>query len=135
MNSRGMRMVSFEYILSFVTTCVNKFTLNIAVAANYPFDDHQAPPFSTLMDICRDAAEWLNRDKDNVVAIHCKAGKGRTGTVIAAILLHLGEAEDAEKAMEIYGDARTKNKRVRHNRGVCLFFSLGCSFIVNTYRV
>ncbi|CAO3614533.1 unnamed protein product [Mucor hiemalis] len=80
-------------------------------AANFPFDDHQAPPFSTLIDICNDASEWLKRDKNNVIAIHCKAGKGRTGTVIAAILLNLGVTDNAEKAMGMYVEARTKNKK------------------------
>ncbi|GAA5814673.1 hypothetical protein MFLAVUS_008172 [Mucor flavus] len=80
-------------------------------AANYPFEDHQAPPFDTLIKFCRDASEWLQKDEKNVVAIHCKAGKGRTGTVIAALLLHLGMADDAVTAMEIYGKERTDNSK------------------------
>lgn len=74
---------------------------------NYPFLDHQAPPFTTLVNVCEDAAEYLSRDTKNVVAIHCKAGKGRTGTVIAALLLRLKLADDALTALKIYDQQRT----------------------------
>jgi phosphatidylinositol-3,4,5-trisphosphate 3-phosphatase/dual-specificity protein phosphatase PTEN len=83
------------------------------LAANFPFHDHQAPPFSTLVGFCKDASEWLEKDEENVVAIHCKAGKGRTGTVIAALLLHLNLTDDADKAMDMYGEERTNNTRVQ----------------------
>ncbi|KAI9481348.1 MAG: putative phosphatidylinositol-3,4,5-trisphosphate 3-phosphatase [Benjaminiella poitrasii] len=78
-------------------------------AANYPFLDHQAPPFSILVDFCIDASGWLRQNEGNVVAIHCKAGKGRTGTVIAALLLHLKLADNAAEAIELYGRQRTEN--------------------------
>jgi protein-tyrosine phosphatase len=90
----------------------------IVPAANYPFLDHQAPPFSILADFCADASSWLNQDKNNVVAIHCKAGKGRTGTVIAALLLFTGEASDAQEAIDIYGRQRTENMKVIYNKGL-----------------
>ncbi|KAG0736429.1 hypothetical protein G6F57_010089 [Rhizopus arrhizus] len=80
-------------------------------AANYPFLDHQAPPFRTLIDFCKDTWEWLSTDERHVVVIHCKAGKGRTGTVIACLLLHLGEARDAVEAMAIYAEKRTRDRK------------------------
>ena len=32
--------------------------------------------FRQLVDFCTDVREWLNSDPENVVAIHCKGGKG-----------------------------------------------------------
>lgn len=79
--------------------------------SNYPFPDHQAPPFTTLVNFCEDAAEYLSRDEKNAVAIHCKAGKGRTGTVIAALLLRLKLADNAITALEIYAKERTTDSQ------------------------
>lgn len=42
---------------------------------------------------CSDATAWLLADPGrNVVVVHCKAGKGRTGALICALLLHLVSA-------------------------------------------
>ena len=41
---------------------------------------------------------FLQEDEQNVVAVHCKAGKGRTGTVIAAYMLFAQEFESHEEA-------------------------------------
>ena len=58
------------------------------VSTCIPFLDHNCPPFQLLVDYMHDADAWLRADPRNVIAIHCKAGKGRTGLVIAAYLLH-----------------------------------------------
>ncbi len=42
-----------------------------------------------MQEFCHDAAAYLAQHPDNVVAVHCKAGKGRTGMLICALLLHL----------------------------------------------
>jgi len=55
----------------------------------FGFDDHNPPPLSLLVRLCNEASEFLTEDKKNVVAIHCKGGKGRTGVVTASILLKL----------------------------------------------
>ena len=49
--------------------------------------DHHSPPLDTLWTLCNTLHSWLSMDQRNVAVLHCKAGKGRTGTAIAAYLL------------------------------------------------
>lgn len=77
--------------------------------ASYPFDDHSPCPFKMLVKFCQDAAEFLARDSRNCAVVHCKAGKGRTGLVIASLLLHVQHCGSAEQALELYGRYRTSN--------------------------
>lgn len=54
---------------------------------NVGFPDHHPPPFDLLWTVAVSMDRWLRADPANVCVVHCQAGKGRTGTVIAAALL------------------------------------------------
>lgn len=73
----------------------------------FPFDDHNAPPFTIFIPFCRSVDEWLKQHPDNVCVIHCKAGKGRTGVMICAYMCYDGTQETAEKSLEFYAMRRT----------------------------
>ena len=45
----------------------------------------------------------------NVIAVHCKAGKGRTGLVLCCYMQFTEECKSPEEALAVYGHARTQN--------------------------
>ncbi|ELP87504.1 phosphatidylinositol-3,4,5-trisphosphate 3-phosphatase and dual-specificity protein phosphatase PTEN, putative [Entamoeba invadens IP1] len=77
----------------------------------FPFDDHNAPEFRIIPQLCKDVDEYLKADPKNVIALHCKAGKGRTGLMSAAFLVYMLDALNAHEAIDFYGTARTFNKK------------------------
>ena len=77
----------------------------------FPFQDHEAPPLNLISPFCEDAKKFLDEDPKNVVAIHCLAGKGRTGTLISCLLLYLGELDTAADCLKYYGLMRVDNGR------------------------
>lgn len=77
------------------------------VVTGFRFYDHSPPPFKLVRACCEDMAAWLRGDPERVVAVHCKAGKGRTGLMIACYLLLSGAAKSADEALKQFGDART----------------------------
>ena len=70
---------------------------------HFPFKDHEAPPLNLIRPFCEDAKKFLDEDKENVVSIHCKAGKGRTGTFICCLLLYMKFFETADECLLYYG--------------------------------
>lgn len=63
---------------------------------------------------CRNVDEFLvmfDEEPRSVVAVHCKAGKGRTGLMVSCYLLHSGLCRTARQALELYARKRTQNKK------------------------
>ncbi|KAF8982646.1 hypothetical protein BGZ46_000895 [Entomortierella lignicola] len=71
----------------------------------FPFPDHSPPPFQLIHPFCEDVSDWLHTKDGNVVAVHCKAGKGRTGVMLCSFLVHCGAT--ANDAIKLYGEKRT----------------------------
>lgn len=77
--------------------------------ASFPFDDHCPCPFHLLIGFCEDAHEFLKQDERNIIAVHCKAGKGRTGLVLCCFMLFEGYFKAAKASLEHYAEKRTLN--------------------------
>uniref|UniRef100_K3WTT8 Phosphatidylinositol-3,4,5-trisphosphate 3-phosphatase n=1 Tax=Globisporangium ultimum (strain ATCC 200006 / CBS 805.95 / DAOM BR144) TaxID=431595 RepID=K3WTT8_GLOUD len=80
-------------------------------AACYPIEDHNVPTFEQLTAFCEHAAAWLNADPDRVVALHCKAGKGRAGMMACMLLVRMQYANSAAAAIERYNRVRVRDLR------------------------
>lgn len=81
---------------------------------HYPWPDHHPPPFALIPLIMGSMRNWL-REKSvegRVVVVHCKAGKGRSGTVSCSYLIS-EEGWTPEDAM-----ARFTERRMRQGFGV-----------------
>lgn len=57
---------------------------------HYPWPDHHPPPFALIPNIVASMRNWLKHPEDGkgrVAVVHCKAGKGRSGTVACSYLI------------------------------------------------
>ena len=70
------------------------------------FFDHNCPPLALIPKFCEAAKAWLDADEANVIAVHCEAGKSRTGLMICSLLLHMGMETVPEECVRNYGNAR-----------------------------
>ena len=77
--------------------------------ACFPFKDHEAPPLNLMRPFCEDAKKFLDEDKDNIIAVHCKAGKGRTGTFICCLLMYMNIFDSSDECLQYYGMMRVEN--------------------------
>ncbi|KAK5577510.1 hypothetical protein RB653_002452 [Dictyostelium firmibasis] len=72
--------------------------------------DNHSPSLGLLLYAIQVIHKWLSEDPKNVVAIHCLAGLGRTGTLIVAYLLTSLYEGRKEEALQLFASQRTTSK-------------------------
>ena len=78
----------------------------------FPFIDHQPCPIKLMLEFCIDICLYLFRYPDGICAIHCKAGKGRTGVMIVCYMIFAGICNDSVEALKVFGKLRSVNGKV-----------------------
>ena len=73
----------------------------------FPATDHNPCPIKLILEFCLDICLYLLKNPKGVAAIHCKAGKGRTGVMICSYLVFSHLCETSEKAFRYYARIRT----------------------------
>jgi phosphatidylinositol-3,4,5-trisphosphate 3-phosphatase and dual-specificity protein phosphatase PTEN len=79
----------------------------------FAWPDHYPPPIDVLFRACQNMHFWLCQDVENVIVVNCRAGKGRTGTLICCYLLYCQRIHDTRSALKYY-----KFKRFKKGGGV-----------------
>ena len=98
------------YNLSGIPYNYDKFAEQVK---EFPWEDHYPPPIDLLFSACKSIETWLESNILNVIAVNCRAGKGRTGTLICCYLLYSGFFTEPESALRYY-----KIKRFEEGGGV-----------------
>lgn len=78
---------------------------------HYPWPDHHPPPFNLVPLIMASLRNWLKgteaEGKERVAVVHCKAGKGRSGTITCSYLIS-EEGWTPEDAMKRFTERRMR---------------------------
>ena len=79
--------------------------------ALFPSLDHNPCSVKLILEFCVDICLFLILNLDSVAAVHCKAGKGRTGVMICCYLVFSGLCKNTEEALNYYAVMRTTNMK------------------------
>mmetsp|Transcript_72710 Transcript_72710/g.207117 ORF Transcript_72710/g.207117 Transcript_72710/m.207117 type:complete len:401 (-) Transcript_72710:263-1465(-) len=82
----------------------------------FDIQDHSPPSMPIIFEFLNDAKQFTNGSPLNTIAIHCKAGKGRTGTCCAAWLLFSKKASCAAEALELFAERRTDHIKTKKSK-------------------
>lgn len=76
----------------------------------YRIDDHSPPELLVMKTFAEDVHSFIQANpRLNVAVIHCKGGKGRTGTMVCTYLIYSGIKKSADDALSHFGVIRTSD--------------------------
>lgn len=77
---KGYGSYFFQFIKEDSSYDPGKFEFRVM---RFPYPDHSTAPLKTLYTIATAMEAFLHENPKNIVAVHCLAGRGRTGTVVS----------------------------------------------------
>lgn len=81
--------------------------------SHHPFPDHMPPTIVLIERIVEEIHCFLSSDPRNVALIHCKEGKGRSGTICCSYLMYEAKLKgiylSAEEAVEVFTKQRMRS--------------------------
>ncbi|XP_024126518.1 tensin-2 isoform X2 [Oryzias melastigma] len=66
---------------------------------DHGWPDLHAPPLERICAICKAMETWLTSDPQNVVVLHCKGHRGKTGVIVAAYMHYSKISAGADQAL------------------------------------
>ncbi|CAF96689.1 unnamed protein product, partial [Tetraodon nigroviridis] len=103
---------------------------------DYGWPDLHAPPLDRICAVCKAMETWLTSDPHNVVVLHCRGNKGKTGVIVAAYMHYSKISAGADQALTTLAmrkfceDKVSSSLMPSQNRFDCLFFFRNASCLV-----
>ncbi|KAF7656166.1 hypothetical protein LDENG_00045760 [Lucifuga dentata] len=66
---------------------------------DFGWPDLHAPPLDRICAVCKAMETWLTSDPNNVVVLHCRGNKGKTGVIVAAYMHYSKISAGADQAL------------------------------------
>ena len=78
---------------------------------HFPMMDHNPAPIKLIFLLCLDVLAFISQDPENMIAMHCKAGKGRTGLAISCYLVFMEGCDSPYDAVQKFNSRRTRDHK------------------------
>lgn len=100
------------------------------VNRDFSFEDHCTSSVPRMVHFCEHVDAYLKEDPEHVAAVHCKAGKGRTGFMLSALYMFQGKAETVSDAIDLFSAQRTEDMRTVNRPSQIRFLGIRTSVTV-----
>uniref|UniRef100_A0A671L6N3 Tensin 1 n=1 Tax=Sinocyclocheilus anshuiensis TaxID=1608454 RepID=A0A671L6N3_9TELE len=98
--------------VSFPISSIYYHFLMLSNVLDFGWPDHHAPALDKICSICKAMDTWMNADSHNVVVLHNKGNRGRTGVVVAAYMHYSNISASADQALDRFAMKRFYEDKV-----------------------
>uniref|UniRef100_A0A672JV26 Tensin 1 n=1 Tax=Sinocyclocheilus grahami TaxID=75366 RepID=A0A672JV26_SINGR len=101
-----------NYLLFNLSENIYFHFLMLSNVLDFGWPDHHAPALDKICSICKAMDTWMNADSHNVVVLHNKGNRGRTGVVVAAYMHYSNISASADQALDRFAMKRFYEDKV-----------------------